>query len=243
MAMWDPWRGCHKVSDGCSNCYTHKGDSKRGVDTSKVVKTSKFYEPIEKLQNGTYKMKSGSTVYICFSSDFLLEEADEWRQECYKMMKERSDLFFVFLTKRIERFKEALPPDWGDGYENVLVGCTVENQVAVDKRLPLFKAFPIKHKNIILQPLLEPVNIEDYLVQGMTVVVGGEYGQRAREFHYEWALDIREQCIRSNVSFELRQLGTYFVKNNVNYKLKYKDLSTQAKKANVNYYVNEPNKA
>ena len=30
MAMWNPWRGCHKYSEGCEFCYIHKGDVKRG---------------------------------------------------------------------------------------------------------------------------------------------------------------------------------------------------------------------
>ena len=53
--MWNPWRGCKKCSDGCKFCYIHKGDYKRKVDTSKIVKTKDFYKPIEKLKNGTYK--------------------------------------------------------------------------------------------------------------------------------------------------------------------------------------------
>ncbi len=237
MAMWDPWRGCQKVSTGCLNCYIHQGDKKRGVNTFEIVKTSKFYAPIERQKNGEYKIKSGSTVYICFSSDFLLEEADEWRDECFEMIKERKDLFFIFLTKRIERFKSTLPNDWGDGYENVLVGCTVENQKLADKRLSIFRDLPIKHKNIICQPLLENIDIETYLEEGIKVIVGGEYGKQARPFHYEWALSLREQCIRKNVSFELRQLGTYFIKDGKTFKLKYKELSSQAKKANINFDV------
>ena len=30
-------------------------------------------------------------------------------------MKERSDLHFLFLTKRIERFMKCIPNDWNDG--------------------------------------------------------------------------------------------------------------------------------
>lgn len=235
MAMWDPWRGCHKISDGCTNCYIHKGDKKRKIDTNVIRKSSSFYAPIEKLNNGEYKIKAGSKVYTCFSSDFLLEEADVWRDECFKMMREREDLFFIFLTKRIERFMDIIPEDWGDGYDNVLVGCTIEDQKTADKRLTIFNTTPIIHRNIICQPLLEEINIEKYLDNNSLVIVGGEYGEQARPFHYEWALNIRKQCVRSNSSFELRQLGTYFVKDNTTYKLKYKELSSQAKKANINY--------
>ena len=48
MAMWNPWRGCHKHSEGCRYCYIHKGDSKRGIDTNNIVKTDSFYAPIAK---------------------------------------------------------------------------------------------------------------------------------------------------------------------------------------------------
>ena len=39
----------------------------------------------------------------------------------------------------------------------------------------------------------------------------------ARSFDYEWALDIREQCIRKNVDFEFRQCGTYTIKDGKQY--------------------------
>lgn len=94
MPMWNPWRGCHKCSDGCKFCYIHKGDTKRNIDTNIIRKTSKFYAPIDRNENGEYIFKSGSIIYLCFSSDFLLEEADEWRAECWEIIKERSDLHF-----------------------------------------------------------------------------------------------------------------------------------------------------
>lgn len=33
-------------------------------------------------------MKSGM-VYFCFSTDFFIEEADEWRDECWEVDKSR----------------------------------------------------------------------------------------------------------------------------------------------------------
>ncbi len=235
MARWDPWRGCHKIGPGCNNCYTHLGDVKRGVDTNVITRTDKFYAPIEKKKNGDYKMKSNSLVFVCFSSDFLIEEADQWRQECFNMIKERQDLHFLFLTKRIERLMDVIPPDWGDGYDNVTVGVSVSNQKTVDFRLSILCDASIKHKNIILQPLVEKVDISDYLKGIELVVVGGEYGKLAREFHYDWVLDIRNQCVQADISFEFRQCGSIFVKDNIRYSLRYKDLMSQAKKANINY--------
>ena len=232
--MWNPWRGCKKCSDGCLHCYIHKGDAKRGVDTSLIVKTKDFAKPVERLKNGKYKMKPG-IVYTGFSTDFLIEDADQWRSECWQMIKERLDCTFLFLTKRIDRFMDCVPPDWNDGYENLVVCCTVENQKNADYKLDIFSKLPIKHKCITAQPLLEKINIEKYLDCIELVVVGGESDREARPLDYAWVLDIREQCIRKNVSFEFRQCGTYFIKDGKQYKLQTKDLCSQARKADINF--------
>lgn len=234
MAMWNPWRGCRKCSEGCLHCYIHKGDAKRGVDTGDIVKTKDFAKPVERLKNGNYKMKPGM-VYTCFSTDFLIEEADEWRGECWKMIRERPDCTFLFLTKRIDRFMDCIPDDWNDGYENVVVGCTVENQKNADYKLEIFSRLPIRHKCITAQPLIEAINIERYLDDIELVVVGGESDRDARPLDYSWVLDIREQCIRKNVSFEFRQCGTHFIREGRQYKLQTKDLCSQARKANINF--------
>ena len=234
MAMWNPWRGCKKCSDGCLHCYIHKGDQKRRINTSDIVKTKDFFKPVERLKNGDYKMKAG-TVYLCFSTDFLIEEADTWRMECWSMIKERQDCTFLFLTKRIERFIQCVPNDWSDGYENVIVCCTVENQKNADKKLSAFRSLPIRHKCITAQPLLERIDIEQYLNDIELVVVGGESDYCARPLDYDWVLAIREQCVRKNVSFEFRQCGTHFIKDGTPYKLQTKDLYSQAKKAGINF--------
>lgn len=233
MAMWNPWRGCHKHSEGCKFCYIHKGDNKRGIDTNNIVKTDKFTAPIEKNKKGEYKVKPGQVVYLCFSSDYFLPEADAWRTDCWKMIKERSDLHFIFLTKRIERFGDCIPDDWEDGYENVTMGCTIENQNMADFRLSIFSKLPIKHKNVICQPLLEEVHIEKYLDDVELVVVGGESDYNARPLNYDWVLFLRQQCINTNTHFQFRQCGTYFIKDGKKYTLSVRELCNQAKKAGI----------
>lgn len=233
-SMWDPWRGCHRCSDGCLHCYIHKGDAKRGVNTDDIVKTSGFSKPIDKKKNGEYKMPSG-LVYVCFSSDFLIEEADEWRGECWQMIKERADCTFLFLTKRIERFMQCIPDDWEEGYDNVVVCCTVENQENADRKLSIFKSLPIKHKQITAQPLIGDIDMEGYLDGIECVIVGGESDRDARPLYYDWVLHIREQCVRADVGFEFRQCGTYFIKDGKEYKLQVRDLMKQARLAGINY--------
>lgn len=233
--MWSPWRGCHRYSEGCKYCYIHKGDARRGVDTDEIVRSEKLGAPIEKNKKGEYKMKSGQTIYLCFSSDFLVEEADPWRQECWDIMRERQDLTFLFLTKRIERFMQCIPSDWGEGYDNVVVGCDVENQKRADERLPIFLAAPIKHRNIICQPMLESIELGNYLDGVELVVVGGESDVNARALDYDWVLSIREQCISKNVHFEFRQCGTHFIKDGQEYTLNVRQLCSQARLADINF--------
>lgn len=234
MSLWNPWRGCKKCSDGCLYCYIHKGDLKRNIDTTDISLTKDFNKPIERLKNGAYKMKS-SFIYLCFSTDFLIEEADLWREDCWKMIKERSDCHFLFLTKRIDRYSKCIPSDWNEGYDNVTVCCTIENQKNADYKLSIFKDLPIKHKCITAQPLLEDIDIEKYLDDIELVVVGGESDKEARPLDYQWVLNIREQCLRKNVDFEFRQCGTHFIKDGKMYTLQVKDLMKQARLANINY--------
>lgn len=235
MATWNPWRGCHRHSEGCRYCYIHKGDHKRGIDTDDIIKTDNFYAPVARDRSGAYRMKPGQDVFLCFSTDYLIEEADSWRGECWDMIRERPDLHFLFLTKRIERFMDCIPADWGDGYDNVTVGCTVENQDRADYRLPIFKGLPIRHRNIICQPLIEGIDLSAYLDNVELVVVGGESDRNARPLDYGWVLAIREQCISHNVHFEFRQCGTHFVKDGKVYTLKVRDLCIQARKANIDF--------
>lgn len=54
-------------------------------------------------------------------------EADAWRENAWLMIQRRSDLHFFMITKRPERIVQCLPDDWGDGYENVTICCTMEN--------------------------------------------------------------------------------------------------------------------
>ena len=69
-------------------------------------------------------------------------------------MRLRTDVHFLIITKRIDRFYRVLPSDWGEGYDNITIGCTCEDQQQANYRLPLFLEAPIRHRVIACQPLL-----------------------------------------------------------------------------------------
>lgn len=238
MTVWNPWHGCKKISAGCQNCYVYRRDSQFGKDSSAVQKTAAFGLPVQKRRDGTYRLaKEEGPVYACLTSDFFLEEADEWRKEAWAMMREREELDFVIITKRIHRFPVSLPGDWGEGYPNVTAVCTCENQETADKRLPVFLSFPIRRREIIHEPMLEEIHIEPYLAAGkiQAVTCGGESGEHARLCDYGWVLASRKQCVDYGVKFTFKQTGARFQKDGKIYAINRKHQTTQAKKAGVDY--------
>lgn len=239
---WNPWHGCTKISPGCKYCYVYRQDKMYGVEKSscEVKKNTSFNLPIKLKRDKSYKIPYGTIVFTCFTSDFLVKEADEWREEAWKMIRKRSDLIFFFFTKRIDRFEKCMPKDWEEGYENVIVGCTVENQAMADYRLPIFKKLPIKHKVIIVAPILEQIHLTPFLDNSIEEVsVGGESGIDARFCDYNWILSLRKECLEKDIPFCFHQTGAKLLKNGRIYRIPRKYQRIQAYKANINYRINK----
>jgi len=237
--LWSPWHGCTKISEGCAHCYMYFLDKVHGnKDGSVIYKTQNMRYPLQKNRDGSYKIQSGEQIRVCMSSDFFLKEADEWREEAWDIIRERKDVIFFILTKRAERIEENLPKDWGDGYENVFLNVTCENQKRADKRIPILQRIPAKHKGIMCAPFIGPISIQKYLEQGELeqVIVGGENYDGARPCHFEWVKHLHEECVKANVKFCFIETGTYFVKDGKTYCLKSKELQSQmAFKSGMNF--------
>ncbi len=238
MPVWNPWHGCTKISPGCLHCYVYRTDALHDKDASRVVKNRTFNLPLQKKRDGTYRLQpdENGLIYTCFSSDFFHEAADDWRHEIWDMIRLRQDATFLFITKRIHRFADCVPADWGDGYSNVHIGCTVENQDRADYRLPLFLNAPIRHRTIICEPLLERVNLSAYLSDAVCqVIAGGESGESARPCDFAWVLALRDQCKAAGVPFQFKQTGANFIKNGRCYRIPRRLQHHQARRANINY--------
>ncbi len=238
MVIWNPWHGCKKISPGCLNCYVYRRDESIGKDAGIVSKTGDFNLPLKKNRRGEFKLgASDGVVYTCMTSDFFIDEADEWRQECWDMIRCRSDLEFFIITKRIDRFERCVPPDWNDGWDNVTICCTCENTERAEYRLPIFLSLPIKHREIISEPMLEEINIKKYLETGLIerVTCGGESGPGARACDLKWIKSLRLDCIRCGVPFYFKQTGAVFVKDGKTYHIERKYQMSQAQKSGYSY--------
>jgi len=234
--VWNPWHGCHKISEGCQNCYMFRRDASFEKDSEKVGKTASFSEPLRKKRDGGFAIPPGSRVFACMTSDFFLEEADEWRKDAWALIRARKDLFFTIITKRPQRFSVSLPEDWGAGWENVTLCATCENQKRADERAPILLSLPLCHREIICEPMLEKVDLEKYLAGGEIekVTCGGESGANARLCRYEWILDLREQCARTGTAFFFKQTGARFEKDGRVFLVPRKDQIPQAQKSGLN---------
>ena len=233
--MWNLWHGCHKVSEGCRNCYVYRRDSRYGIDSSQVRRTRSFRLPVERHRDGSWKVPPGMVVWTCFTSDFFIDEADEWRTEAWRMIRSRPDVHFVIVTKRVERIRQSLPDDWGCGYDNVTLHCTVEDQRQAEKRLPPFVDLPLRHRGIICEPLLGPVDLTVWLDERIEqVTVGGESGPEARACDFAWVMQLHDACAAAHVPFFFQQTGALFIKEGRHYRIARKNQMTQARKAGIN---------
>lgn len=242
MLMWNPWHGCHKISEGCRHCYVYREDAAFGaaVPSNEVRKTANFNLPIKRDRKKNWKFPAGTEFNLCFTSNLLIEEADEWRQEIWEIIRQRYDCTFTFFTKRIDRLMKCLPEDWGEGYDNVVIGCTAENQDRANHRLPIFLSLPIKHRLIVVAPFIEKVDLTTSLIPEKIEIVtcGGESGKYARPLDFTWIQDLQRQCVEANIPFCFHQIGSYLIKDGRQFHIPREHQHSQAKKAGLNFIPN-----
>lgn len=226
LKSWNPWHGCTKYSAGCDHCYMYALDKARRVPekSSAVVRTKSFYLPVEKTRRGHYKIPAGYCLRVNMASDTFVEEADEWRPEMWKIIRSRPDVRFYILTKRAQRMTTHLPDDWGEGYENVQLNITCENQHAFDERWPILRDLPARHKGMNLAPLIGPIDVEPALKtqQIEHIDLGGESFGGKRPCHYEWVKQISDACEAHKVNFVFNSTGDVFVKEGKTYHIENK---------------------
>ncbi|MCR4555525.1 MAG: phage Gp37/Gp68 family protein [Alphaproteobacteria bacterium] len=242
--IWNPWHGCKKVSEGCQNCYMYFLDSQRGRSGAEIYRVKgNFDYPLHKDRFGNYKIRSGEFLRVCMTSDFFLSEADCWRAEAWEIIRKRSDVIFILVTKRPQRIPESLPDDWGDGWENVWLNVTAENQKRADERIPILLELPFKHKGVLVAPFIGEISLEKYLRSQKieNVWCGGENYDGARPLYQSWVVKLSQECRKNDVTFSFFETGNIFIKNGEKFKIF--DKTEQMKRAfseNLNYESKKP---
>ena len=213
-ATWNPWYGCSKVSPGCAHCYMFRDMARYGRDAEIVTRSKtkftyplrpKFRRDVETAANDASGRRP--RIFTCSWSDWFHPGADAWRADAWRVIRETPEYDYQILTKRPEFIRDRLPSDWGDGYPNVWLGVSVENNRWVE-RADLLVNLPARLRFVSAEPLLGPVTFRlDVLADIDWLIAGGESGPDFREMREDWAVDLRNQCRDAGTAFFLKQLG------------------------------------
>ena len=203
---WNPWHGCTKVSPGCKYCYMFRDKERYGLDPNEVAKSKTMFK-------GPLRLKKPSNIFTCSWSDFFIEEADEWRNEAWEIIKQTPHHTYQILTKRPERIKDCLPEDWGQGYSNVLLGVSVENN-DLTHRIDTLLATPAKYRFVSFEPLLELIPWKPEFAALDWIIIGGESGNKTGKYKYryfsdQWLMPFIYHTRISGPALFIKQLGTH----------------------------------
>lgn len=248
-ATWNVAIGCDKVSAGCKNCYmmrdwnpeTSMKGKGREIPVNGVVTRTKpatFNAPLKWQKQGLRSANGGRLkVFTSSLTDVFHPAIDDYRNEVWDIIKKCPDLIFQILTKRPERIEDHLPEDWGDGWENVWLGVSIENQEVFYERLQNFYFVNAVCKFISFEPLIGPVSVNElitvsspdedtgepmrFTIPAMSkinwAIIGGESGNKTgkykfRECSLKWIEDLVKKCKKHKTPVFVKQLGTYLAK-------------------------------
>jgi len=213
---FNPWMGCTKVSAGCAHCYAETmstnlmGKGIWGPNAPREItkgpwKNVKSWEKAAAtgtpglLNNGRHLVFTGSMMDHAEDRPDLVEP----RARMWQTIRECPHLWFQLLTKRPENIVRFLPEDWGQGYDNVWLGTSIED-MRVAERADHLRGIPAPVRFISYEPALGPLN--DLDLAGIDwVICGGESGSGYREMDLQWARDMREKCEDAGIAFFFKQ--------------------------------------
>lgn len=152
------WTGCKKVSAGCKYCYMYRDKERWNQKPEVVLRTAPA------TFNAPLRWKYPRRVFTCSWSDFFIEEADEWRADAWDIIRQTPQHQWQILTKRPERIMQCLPPDWGEGWANVWLGVSVENE-QFTSRIAILQKVPAATRFLSIEPLIGPVNLHPWLIK------------------------------------------------------------------------------
>jgi protein gp37 len=215
---FNPWTGCTKISAGCDHCYAEawskrSGHVKWGNHARKRTTESYWKAPLiwNSKANVFYNQHRRRQRVFCASlSDVFDNKAQKaWRLDLFDLIKRCSNLDWLLLTKRPQNIGKFLPADWGDGYKNVWLGMTAEDQENYDQRWTHLSAIPSKIRFVSYEPAIGPLRLRKSIVQPDWLICGGESGHGARQMQASWAVDILHDCKTFGVAPFFKQWGTY----------------------------------
>lgn len=194
---------CHKVSEGCKNCYMMAMAQRFGKDPVGIPEWRET--AMKEYQN----LVSGDVVFVNSMSDTYHEGLPVlWVQRIHRLASERPDVTFLMLTKRPQvALAIADMLIWSD---NIWIGTSIELPKYVS-RLDTLLQLPTKNFFISAEPLLASVadSLKPYMDSLKWVILGAESGANRRPFDVQWAREMRDLCQVHKVPYLYKQ-GSHF---------------------------------
>jgi protein gp37 len=214
-STFNPWIGCTKVSPGCAHCYAEMDSKRHGRaqwGKGKLrQRTGKelWKKPIKWNQEAANAGRRRRVFCASLADVFDAEVQNAWREELWELIRETPHLDWLLLTKRPENFRKMLPQDWGDGWPNVCLMTSVEDQLRT-VRIDHLVETPAAYRALSVEPLLGPVKLKSAWLKELDwIIVGGESMGGARPMHPQWVRDLRDQCAAAHVQFFFKQWGCW----------------------------------
>jgi protein gp37 len=222
---FNPWIGCTKVSAACDHCYAERWDSRFGGGhwgpKAPRRRTKNWGAPVKWNREAWHQGIRYRVFCASLADVFDNHVLAEWRADLWQLIYDTPNLDWLLLTKRPQNMVKMLPQDWGNGYPNVWLGVTVENQQEADRRIPDLLAVPAVVRFLSCEPLLGPIDIGigvrkpskgDLHYDQKTrpigwVIVGGESGPGFRHTDPAWFRALRDECVAARVPFLFKQWG------------------------------------
>lgn len=169
-ATFNPWWGCLRVSDGCTNCYAETFAKRTGHAIWGPSKTTgrrlfgdqHWAEPL-KWNRAAEAAGERKRVFCASMADVFEDHPDVWesRQRLWDLIAETPALDWLLLTKRPENVMQMVPMDWTEhGFPtNVWLGTSTEDQRTADERIPHLLATPAAVRFLSCEPLLGHIDI------------------------------------------------------------------------------------
>jgi protein gp37 len=206
---WNPVVGCHKVSQGCKNCYAEVMARRlRAMGSSAYQQPFSTVRLLPERLTEPLSVKAPTLWFVNSMSDLFQEGVpDAFIAKTFDTMREAHWHTFQILTKRPERmqryFADHKPPS-----ENAWLGTSVENIKQGVPRISRLARVPATTRFLSIEPLLEDLGKLD-LTGIHWVIVGGESGHRARPMKLAWVQAIHRQCKAQGVPFFFKQWGAW----------------------------------
>jgi protein gp37 len=209
--------GCTPISPGCANCYAAAFSARLGLKLWSPESNERrtFGDAYWRKPLGWNRKAKAAGVrrrVFCSSMADIGEDHPTIQAELARLwpLIESTDwLDWLLLTKRAERLPDILPANWGDGYDNVWLGVSVENE-RWTSRIDHLVRVPARVKFLSCEPLLGPINLRPWLwnherPQLDWVIAGGESGPQHRPMDPAWLERISEDCGAVGTAFFAKQ--------------------------------------